>query len=791
MRRLLAWLCAVAVLAVVAFTTHYTTDMSAFLPSHPSASQQLLVDQLRRGPVSRLLLLAIEDPDSVRRAALSRALGTRLRALPGIASVDNGAELPGSSGEQVLFEQRYLLGDAVESGRLSGNGLRAAIEDTLQGLASSLGMVSKDLLARDPTGELWRLLDRLDTTTGPERVDGVWTSPDGQRAILLVRLADDGLELDAQAATLAAIDAAFATELARATSAARPTSTLQVSGTARFAVESRNAIERDVTRLSLIGSTLIVLLLLSVYRSPRRLLLGLLPVATGALAGIAAVSLAFGQVHGITLGFGIALIGEGLDYAIYLFVQGPGRTLWRTIRLGVLTSIAGFSSLLFSSFPGLAQIGLFALAGVATAALISWWLLPVLAGPEPARLPGWLVNGLALRLPRLRRWRHLPAIAAGIALLAIGAAAARAPLWAASLASLSPVSAAAQALDERLRADLQAPDVRHLVAVRAATTDGALALAARVDARLAPLVADGTLGGVDSPARWLPDRETQLRRRAGLPDAPALRADLLRATAGLPLRAQRLEPFVADVEAARTHPPVTLESLAGTAAGLAASSLLVPGEQAVTAILALRAPTFGARPNEIDAGAVAARLAPGSDWRAAGAGEAIHLLDLKQETERLYAEYLREALLLAVGGAVLITLLLSPFRRQRALRVLLPLAAAVCCVIALLALTGQSMTILHLVGLLLTVAVGSNYALFFDGGEDEPSMLASLLLANMTTVIGFGVLGFSSTPVLAAFGTTVAPGAALSLLFAAMASRPHQDASLSRNSSTCRTRRTG
>ncbi len=47
----------------------------------------------------------------------------------------------------------------------------------------------------------------------------------------------------------------------------------------------------------------------------------LLPVASGALVGIAAVALGFGAVHGITLGFGITLIGESVDYSIYFFVQ--------------------------------------------------------------------------------------------------------------------------------------------------------------------------------------------------------------------------------------------------------------------------------------------------------------------------------------------------------------------------------------------------------------------------------------------------------------------------------------
>ena len=57
-------------------------------------------------------------------------------------------------------------------------------------------------------------------------------------------------------------------------------------------------------------------------------------------------------VHGITLGFGTALIGEAVDYSIYLFVQSEQseqqktsnrqdwiKRFWPTIRLGVLTSI--------------------------------------------------------------------------------------------------------------------------------------------------------------------------------------------------------------------------------------------------------------------------------------------------------------------------------------------------------------------------------------------------------------------------------------------------------------------
>ncbi|EHP44734.1 MMPL domain-containing protein [Cupriavidus basilensis OR16] len=46
------------------------------------------------------------------------------------------------------------------------------------------------------------------------------------------------------------------------------------------------------------------------------------------------------------------------------------------------------------------------------------------------------------------------------------------------------------------------------------------------------------------------------------------------------------------------------------------------------------------------------------------------------------------------------------------------------------------------------------------------------MLANMTTVAAFGLLAFSSLPLLQAFGMTVGPGAVLALLFSAILAPP-------------------
>ena len=178
----------------------------------------------------------------------------------------------------------------------------------------------------------------------------------------------------------------------------------------------------------------------------------------------------------------------------------------------------------------------------------------------------------------------------------------------------------------------------------------------------------------------------------------------------------------------------------------------------------------------------------------ADTGTSVMFVDVKGEADQLYSGYLHEAIVLSLAGLAAIAVLLLVALRSfaGALRVLAPLAGAVLTVAAGLALAGQHLTILHLVGLLLIVAVGSNYALFFnrrqqssqegpdaapDIDEDAqggitPRTLASLLFANLTTVAGFGVLAFSSVPVLQAMGVTVGPGAILALLFSAIFAGP-------------------
>ena len=107
------WLTAVLACLVIIARSHFTADLSAFLPRTPTPEQQMLVDQLRDGLASRLILVGIEGGDEAARATISLHMAKQLRPQPAFASVANGEETASERDRTYLFEHRYLLSPAV------------------------------------------------------------------------------------------------------------------------------------------------------------------------------------------------------------------------------------------------------------------------------------------------------------------------------------------------------------------------------------------------------------------------------------------------------------------------------------------------------------------------------------------------------------------------------------------------------------------------------------------------------------------------------------------------------
>lgn len=793
-----AWLLAMLVGAGIILNSRFVADMSAFLPKNPTAQQQILVDQLTKGPLSRTLLMGIEGGTLEQRAALSRAFVASVRETATFDVISNGESADSEQGAALFMKYRYVLSPAVTAERFTVEGLNQAITQTIMNLSSSMGGTLKQILPRDPTGELLEMLTDLDVENRPQSIDGVWFSRQGDRAILLGQFKADGADTDAQEALLADQRQRF--EQIKQAQGAND-GRLLIAGAAVYAVDSRNTIKSEVSRLSILGMCGVITLLFLVFRSAGSLGMCILPVLSATLIGTAVVSLVFGTVHGITIGFGSTLVGESVDYSIYYMIQSQSAHLagrrsawlkefWPTIRLGVLTSIFGFACLIFSGFPGLAQLGVFSIAGLVTAALVTRFVLPEFSPQsKPLVISGhwldWMRRGLqgVQKLPR-----HIGVLAL-VALVFLVVRHDR--IWNPSLSGLSPLSTDSQRLDETLRADLGAPQMRYLVVVQAPDQESALRGAEAASERLRKLQAEQVISGFESPSRLLPSEYTQRQRQQALPEPDELAMRLRSALAGLPLQAERLKPFVEEVAQARSQGLLTRESFGQSDLGMSVEALLMRTERGVTAFLPIRQVPLGAGNGDAaetearQAGMLASRMSLlASDAQAAVteqgvAGVKISFIDIGEESVQVYTRYFDEILTLAMVGFCLISALLyfSLKNLRSTLAVLFPLLMAVIFVMSSLVALGERLTLLHLVGLLLIVALGSNYALFFNfsagasrspGGPAEVRLdattLASLFLASASTTIGFGVLGFSSVPVLHALGVTVGPGAVSALI---------------------------
>ena len=702
------------------------------------------------GPGSSLLLLAVSGDDAATLAGQSQALRDALASDERFVLVANGAAAGLDAIPDRLRPYRYLLSPTLDSEAFDADYLGAQLDARVQDLGSPAAAMIEPLVPADPTLETLVLAQSWQPANGPQRMHGVWFDAAGKQALLAVQTRAAGFDPTGQQLAVAAIEQAFAE--ARGES----TSQLDMTGPGAFSVEVGGRTQREASRIGSLDTLVFVLLLALAYRSWKAPLLGALPLARGGLAGLAAVALGFDGVHGITVAFGFTLIGVAQDYPIHLFShQRPGlspwdsaRALWPTLGTGVVATCIAYLTFMVSGVDGLKQLAVFTIVGLGTAALATRFLLPGLIDPAPRdvadspRLARWWAT--------LERWPRL-GVTGGLALAALAVAVSTfAPgrVWQNDLSRLTPVPAEALARDAGLRHELGAPDVRYLVALEGADAEAALRASEALVPALQALQQDGAIAGFDLAARYLPSVATQRARQARLPSATVLQASLDEAVAASPFRSDVFAPFLADVERARNAAPLTPEDLAGTPLAAQVGGLLLDGDGDghATALVALSGLTDPAAVAHV-AGQHGARL-----------------LDLKQASESLVAEYRQRVLWALLLAAVLLAATVWVALRSpgRVLRVLAPMALTTLLVLAALRGFGVELTLFHLVALILAAGLGLDYALFFDhagdGRAEQLRALHAIIVCSLTTLLVFSLLAASSIPVLRAIGVTVALG---------------------------------
>ena len=744
---------------MVAQRLKISTDLRSFMPAPTTPDQRLLMEQVGDGPGSRLLLLSLSGGSDQQLSALSQGLAAALKNDRRYSQVLNGSFDLGAL-DTSLLPYRYLLAPTLDTQPLDEAYLADQLQQRLDDLSSPAASLLKGLLPRDPTLEVLKLAESWAPAKSPEVREGVWFSSQNE-ALLLVQTVAAGFDPGAQQQAIDGIRHAFDALPGHAGAK------LELSGPGYFSVVVGAQTRHQADWIGRISTVGFIALLLLAYRSFGSLLLSALPIASAALAGIAALTVAFSEVHGITLAFGFTLLGVAQEYPIRVLshrragedaVQSV-RALWPLLLTAIASACIAYLAFYASGVNGLKQLAVFTIVGLLAAGFSTRYLLPHLL-PRRVRDVAdmrWLARAREIvdRLPR-PRWIPLLVAAAIVLMLAL----APAPFWQNNLAALTPLPQAMLQHDARLREALGAPDVRYLLVLQAPTEQGVLALSEKLQPRVDALVAKHAVDALELPSRYLPTVALQQARQRKLPDRATLQRELGQALQGLPFDDQLFRPFVDDVETARRLPPLTPQRYAQTPLGQRLAAMLLPrnghwlGLGTVTGLHD-----------------VAALQALGKD-----SGGMVRLLDLKTASESLVADYRTRILQALLVAAVLLVLTISFALRslRRAWHVLAPMTLATFLVLAVERVAGIEISLFHLVALILAGGLGLHYALFFERDTGDPAeqrrTLHATLVCVLSALLVFGMLAWASIPVLRAIGLTVSLGVAfhfcLSILMA-------------------------
>lgn len=710
------------------------------------------------------LYLYIEAPDGYAiddYREVVDALARRVRAIPEVARVDAGPLDPGKDWSYLTDRQLLLLDDrtlglALDRLRPGEAAARVAASRELLALASP---DIKAVVQRDPLGWFDLLRPTLGASTAmlqvdPARTDG-YVTPDGRAQLLLVHPTEPPFDTDYAARLLAAVSAAEAAALRDVAETLAldelPRPRIAVAGGHRTAVETETLVRGEAISNTLWSSAGILAVLYLAFRNIWVVVFGGLPILLATMVTLGAHQLLGVQLSAAAAGSSAMLFGLGDDGLVLLFVAyraalargltprqavaGLGGT-GVSILLGAVTTTATFLGLWFMSFPSLQQLGLIVGIGVLLTALFT---LTVLVAGLPG--PAWAARARDLTLPGLARLvtrrRGVILVVSGLVTVPLG--------WGMLRLHVDPTLERLRprgegfALEEEISARFGLPRDVYIVVDRGPALEPLLARSAR----LSETAAQMTGLQLSGPTTLLPTDAAQERRSAALSAARGNAAAALDAV-DTAARTQGFVPGTFDPFRARL--PILLNPDARlTLADYRARGL---GD------------VIGRFVAERPEGFVVATYAAPTSPEALSALEAAVSLEspmvltgIPIVNRSLATRFPRElAAGLGVGAVVVLLLIWMEFRALRpTLYALVPTVLGLVWGLGALGWAGVVLDLFSAFAVLMFLGIGVDYGIHLvhptlrahDAVSPETAIAMvgpAMLLAGLTTLVGFGTL---------------------------------------------------
>jgi len=525
------------------------------------------------------------------------------------------------------------------------------------------------------------------------------------------------------------------------------------SGLLLHAAKGAEQAKFEISTIGL-GSILgIVIIILLVFRRIVPLLQILLPVMVGCLVAVAITSLWFERVHLITIAFGAGLVGVAVDYSMHFVCESylytgtkVVRKLFAGLLLGLISSVLAYGGLALTPFPGLQQIAVFSVAGLIAAWITVLLVLPLLTTKNAQKnnapyLPAALfLNRSKSAFPKLDRHPRI----ASLFVIFIAATSFSLFFWATPQDSVRLLQTSPPSLlkeDQQVQQALGNSVNSAFLIVSGSSAEAMLEHEEFFRPQLDLLVQNGTLAGYQAVSQSLPSLQRQRQNIDLVKQLYKAKLDAYAEAIGLSAQQKAIANHYLQ-ENPPTLSPETWSTLAISAqwpgvlkphsTGEYASIIRLKGHLSEDSIRQLRTD--------------------------ADADNNIEYVDQIADISATLARYrikVADWLFIAYG---IITVLLFLRYRLDVWRVILPPIAGSIIALAGAVLINGGYNIFNLIALMLVFGIGLDMGIFLQESRGGIHTWLAVSLSTLTSLLAFGLLALSQTPVLYHFGIIVLPG---------------------------------
>ncbi|MBI4917465.1 MAG: MMPL family transporter [Acidobacteria bacterium] len=687
--------------------------------------------------------------------------------------------------------------------KLTDEAIVVQVADDRAAIATPVGAFREEFLERDPLSLMPILAGRLLGQHGSLKLDlstGYYLSNDGRSLIMLVK------------PSRASQDIAFSTKLLRAAredvdatreelelAAGAPSNvTVRLGGNPSMLVEEAALLRQTILVTGSASFVAVLSLYLICYRRLAALFYSSIPLMVGQAATFAIAYFYPGSLNSASAALPALLMGLGTDFTIVMYARyveerRAGRDLAQAteamvgegglgVFTGAVTSAGTFYALCISSYRGLSDLGFLIGTGIVLCGIAIIFLLPAMIvwneGVRKRRAPVKRLHLQSFGLEHLMTAsaRHRGMVVAGVTVLGLAAA------WGAtrldfneSIDSLRSTESASFKTQQDIATRFGASLSYMMAICEGSDLDEAVALAAKVEKRLQPFVANGVVGRYESIFSYLPPAEQQREVLAALAagsgeafDPDRVRRTLAAALAGNGFRVEPFEPYLARLDRfLAPERPLTVADLEGKGLDRIVNRYVRRDAGQVRVVTYL----YPTRP----------------EWRRTpppGLVEALSLDDrgitvtgtnvLGRELKRIF---LRDAWRAAFLGLTLVAvLLLVDFRSPRLAGIAFAqLVVGVVLMLGCMRLLDMQINYANAFVATMIMGVGIDYSihlihrLHLNGGRVDEGVLETgkgVVLATATNIAGFGMLTLADYPALRSLGVMALIGSITCLLTA-------------------------